>query len=324
MKTHPEIEQLRALDPVPQAPHDPARADRLLHQILAEPRSEAPRRRWGLPPRVGGIALVAAAAVAAAVIVLSGGGVAPSLVDRAYAAINAGYVVVHEVDIQTYASPRGFSTRLEGWTLPPDGRTRAVQVAGYGGASNATIVEWIIAANGDVFTRACLAGCRSDRVSSFVDGRSQWASEGRQSVGTGFGLTPTLPGTFARQFKSAYRSHAISSDGTARFDGRRVARFESMAPSFGPRTVFWRPGTKPPASARNGAFGQEPYSLVDWYVDPATAQPVGFTASACRRNEISSCGRPVYTTRIVTFERLQPTAENLAKLTGPNAPAGAR
>jgi hypothetical protein len=292
------------------------------HRLGARPRA-AIRRILRL--RIGAIATAAAAAVAAAVIVLSGISGAPSLVDRAYAAINAGYEVMHEVDVQTYSSPRGFYNRLEGWLRPADGRTRAIQVSGYRRARYVTIIEWIINANGDVFTRACPGNCRSDRISSFIEGRSRWVSEGRVAPGTGFGLTPgTLPGEFARWFRSAYRSHAIVDAGTAMFDGRRAARLQSMTPTVGPRIVFWRPGTPPPLSARQHRIAGAPYTLVDWYVDPATAQPVGFTASPCAGEAIHSCRRPAYTTRIVTFQRLDPTSQNLALLTGRNAPPRAR
>jgi hypothetical protein len=129
---------------------------------------------------------------------------------------------------------------------------------------------------------------------------------------------------FAGWFSAAYRAHAIAPAGTATFDGKRAARFRTMVPTFGRTIVFWRPGTPPPPAARKGPVGATPYTLINWYVDPTTAQPVGFTASPCRGKAIRSCTSPAFTTRIVTFKRLDPTPENLGQLSGPNAPPGAQ
>jgi hypothetical protein len=220
------------------------------------------------------------------------------------------------------ASPRGYSDRVEGWLLPADGRARLINISGYRQARYVTISEYIITATGDVFSRVCLSRCRSDRVGSFIYGRARWGLVGRGAAGTS--LFGPLPGTFANWFKAAYHDHAIVEDGTATFDGRHAARFQSMVPTFGSKIVFWRPGTPPPPLARKERIGGAPYSLVNWYVDPATAQPVGFTASPCAGEAVRSCKRPALTTQIVTFQRLDPTAQNLALLIGPHAPRGAR
>lgn len=283
----------------------------------------APRGIWR--PRFGAIATAAAAAVAAAVIVLSGVSGGPSLVDRAYAAINAGYVVVHEVDIQTDRGLPGYYDRTEGWLLPADGRARMTDISGYEQHPYRTVIEWIVTASGRVFGRACLANCRAGNVSSFIDGRTGWQYDGRYGAlrSLGFGLVGRLPGTFAGSFSAAYKAGAIVPDGTATFAGKRVARFESME-SLGQPSVSWRPGTPPPASARKQRLGKDRYTLTEWYVDPSTAQPVGFAVGACTGADVGSCGAPISTTRIATFQRLAPTPQNIALLTGPNAPAGAR
>jgi hypothetical protein len=78
-------------------------------------------------------ATAAAAAVAAAVIGLSAVSGAPSLVDRAYAAINAGDQVLHEVDLHNDAGVPGYYDRVEGWLLPADGRGRVINISGYSG-----------------------------------------------------------------------------------------------------------------------------------------------------------------------------------------------
>lgn len=323
MNTRPEIEQLRELNPVPEAPHDPDRAERLMRQILAEPRTRPPRgwgwlRRGlggGLRLRIGGITVAALAAIAAAVIVGLGLSGSSSLVDRAYAAINAGYMVVHEVDVQNYGPP-GFYDRTEGWLLPADGRARVIESAGYTGARYVNYIkEWIITSSGRVLGRACLTHCV---VSSFVRSRSRWEYAGteRALAPLGGGLAPSiLPGTFAQHFRAAYRVHAIVAEGTTTFDGRRVARFASAEAAVGTGWVDWRPGTPAPASVKQ----HEQRVIMYWYIDPATARPVGRRVWGCT----GSCrrpGGPSFTTRIVVFQRLQPTAQNLAELTGPGAP----
>ena len=283
-------------------------------------------RRWRRPairqllrPRVGAIVTAAAAAVIAAVLVLSGVSGGPSLLDRAYAAISARYQVLHEVDVQYERTPRGYSDRVEGWLLPATGQARVVGIWGYRGTP--FVDEWIITASGQAFSRGCLKNCHP---ASFINGRAPWAHVGHGDPATFVGFPGTLPGTFAKLYRAAYRDHAIVEDGTATFGGRHVARLQSMTPTFGAAIIFWRPGTPPPPSARKNHIGGAPYSLVTWYVDPATAQPVGFTSSPCAGGQIRSCGRPAITTHILTFERLDPTAQNLALLTGPHAPAAAR
>jgi hypothetical protein len=64
--------------------------------------------------------------------------------------------------------------------------------------------------------------------------------------------------------------------------------------------------------------------VINWYVDPATAEPVGYTVSTCSSDQLRSCHAPGAMVRIITFQRLNPTAANLGLLTGPGAPAGAR
>jgi hypothetical protein len=114
---------------------------------------------------------------------------------------------------------------------------------------------------------------------------------------------------------SAYRSGAVRPDGTATFAGRSVARFQSMAALLG-TVVFWRPGTPAPAKA-----GGQTRLLVNWDVDRAAAQPVGYTVSDFTSDQPRSCGAPANTLRIATFQRLSPTPQNLALLIGP-APLG--
>ena len=318
MKTYPELEHLRALDPAPQAPHDHDRAERLLRHILAEPRTEPPRRRWGLRPRAGGLALAAAAVVAAVAILLTGGSVAPSLVDRAYAAINAGDRIVHELDVQTTASLRGFYEETEGWLLPADGRARVIYISGYRQTGYVTITESVRTATGRIYGRSCLSGCRSNRIGAFINRPGGWFSDANGGLGS-FGTPGLVPGTFARQFQAAYRAHAIVADGTTTFAGKRVAKFQSTQALVGATVFSWRPGAPVPATVRKAGA---PALLVTWLIDPKTARPVGFTGCGALTGVPRSCQHPQFTTRIVTFERLDPTAANLATLTGPGLPAG--
>jgi hypothetical protein len=276
--------------------------------------------------------IAAAAAIAAATVLgLSAASAAPNRLDGASAAANLGdRHVLHEVDVTAYAPNRYgvFYDRDEGWLLPADGRARAIEIQGYERARYVSdIYEWIITATGRVFERTCFSYCRSTRVGSFIDGRSPWAYKATKQMlqGLGVGLFPgALPGEYARDFGAAHRVRAAVPKGITTFDGRRVESFQSMEGYVRTAWVYWRPGTPPPMSVRDA----RPLSaLVDWYIDPATARLVGFKVWGCAADHLLSCkarGAPSATTRIVTFERLDPTRENLARLTGPNAPAGAR
>jgi hypothetical protein len=276
----------------------------------------------------------AAAIAAAAVIGLGAASAAPNLLDRAYAAANVSdHHVLHEVDVTDYARSRYgvFYDRDEGWLLPADGRARAIEIHGYERARYVSdISEWIITATGRVFERTCFNYCRSTRVGSFIDGRSRWAYKGTKQLlqGLGVGLFPaTLPGEYARDFGAAHRVRAAVPKGIKTFDGTRVESFQSMERYVRTAWVYWRPGAPPPMSVRDPRPLSAMSALVDWYIDPATARLLGFKVWGCAANHLLSCrarGAPSATTRIVTFERLDPTRENLAELTGPNAPRGAR
>jgi hypothetical protein len=295
------------------------RARDVLARVLAGDRAPetAPRRTmWW--PRIGALAAMAAVAVVV-VIALSAVSSTTSLVDRAYAAVNAGDQVVHEVDLITEPSARGYYSRVEGWNQPGLGRARLIQISGTRPSRLAIITEWIITASGQAYGRSCLSGCRP---ASFINGDSKWTSDGNAAPG-GFGGVPQdLPGTFAQEFRTAYRDHAVVSAGTTTFDGEDVARFQSMVAGSGRGFIAWRPGTPIPTSIR----GTHPlYALVDWYVDPSTAAPVGFETLGCSNDRgASSCHAVGDVVRIVTLQRLAPTSQNLFLLTGPGAPRGAR
>jgi hypothetical protein len=269
--------------------------------------------------------LAIAGAAAAVVIGLSAVSGAPGLVDRADAAINVRDQVLHEVDITDFRRHRYgvFYERTEGWLLRAHGAARVIEILGYERARYVSdIFEWIRTATGRVFARTCLNYCRSTEIGSFINGRSRWADEGR--IPGGALVPPILPGTYAGELQAAYRVHAAVPKGITTFAGKRVNSLQSMEAYVGPALVSWRPGTRPPVRVRNAHGG---YALVEWYIDRATAEPVGFKTWGCAADHILSCkarGAPVATTRIVTFQRLDPTPENLAQLTGPNAPRGAR
>jgi hypothetical protein len=274
--------------------------------------------------------MAAAAAVAAVVIGLGGVSGASSLVARADVAVNVRDQVLHEVDMshgQAHDRFGVFYSRIEGWLLPAGGRARVIEVSGYERDRYVSdISEWIITATGRVFERSCFNYCRSSKIGSFINGRSRWHDNGRIPVGW-FGGPPILPGTYAREFRAAVRSNAAVPKGIATFAGKRVRSFQAMEAGAGGviALAYWRPGTPPPVRVRKA---HPPfYALVDWYLDPATAEPVGFTVWGCAPDQVRSCkarGAPAATIRIVTFQRLDPTPQNLAQLTGPNAPRGAR
>jgi hypothetical protein len=128
-----------------------------------------------------------------------------------------------------------------------------------------------------------------------------------------------LPGKYARDFRAAYRAGALVPEGNATLAGKRVKSFQSMESQVGSRTVYWRPGTPPPASVRSSRNSD---ALVAWYVDRSTAELAGFKVWGCAAGHSVSCERRSgpRTVRIVTFQRLAPTPQNLVLLTGPGAP----
>jgi hypothetical protein len=231
----------------------------------------------------GSLVIAGTAALAAVVIGLSGVSGAASVVDRADAAANARDQVLHEVDFGTYFyahSRLGVSyNRTEGWLLPADGRARVIDVSGYERAryvSDAS--EWIITATGRVFERSCFNYCLSAKIGSFINGRARWHDNGRIPV-SAFDGPQILPGTYAREFRAAYRVHTAVPKGITTFAGKRVDSFQAMQGDGGTAPVFWRPGSPPPVSVRNA---HPPfYALVDWYTDRATAELVGFKAWGC-------------------------------------------
>ncbi len=146
------------------------------------------------------------------------------------------------------------------------------------------------------------------------------------AAGPWVGVFPgTLPGGYAREFRAAYRVRAAVPKGITTFAGKRVKSFQSIEAGVGTAWIYWRPGTPPPVMVRRA---HPPfYALVDWYIDWATAELVGFKTWGCAAGHIRSCGTrgaPATVTRIVTFQPLDSTPENLVQLTGPNPPRGAR
>jgi hypothetical protein len=306
-------EALKMLEHVLSGEHAPALTGAGDRGRIRTPRRTPVRRI--LRPRLGAFATAAAAAAAVIVLVVSGLSGSRSLVDRAYAAVNVSNDVLHEVDLRSVARDDGFYERVEGWLQPGTGRTRVIEISGSRASTLNLISEWIVTSRGRVFHRVCLTGCRPRK---FLASRRGWSDQGVVPPGTFGGPPEVLPGTFARWFGTAYRNRAVVADGTATFAGRRVARFESMATLLDSVT-FWRPGTPRPATSRgHGSV------LINWYVDPATAQPVGYTVLDCPNGQTRTCGAAVDTVRIASFQRLKPTAQNLALLSGPNAPRGAR
>lgn len=97
---------------------------------------------------------------------------------------------------------------------------------------------------------------------------------------------------FLAEFRTAYARHALHPAGRGTFDGRNAARY-TASEDGGNRTV-------------------------DWYIDPDSALPLG----AVERLRVLGDARgdslktQTLTRRLTTFERLDPTPENLAKLSG--------
>jgi hypothetical protein len=97
---------------------------------------------------------------------------------------------------------------------------------------------------------------------------------------------------FLAEFRTAYARHELHAAGTGTFDGRTAARY-TASEDGGNRTV-------------------------DWYIDPDSALPLGSVERLRVLGDApgGSLRTQTLTRRLTTFERLDATPENLAKLTG--------
>jgi hypothetical protein len=308
--------------------------------------ARGPRISRRLRPRRLAVAVAAAATIAVGVVGLTGVSGAPSLVDRAYAAISASDQVLHEV-VDTRISPgpaphdcgrpevlklrikgklkvvevgapsdcnsRSSYEQLEEWLLPADGRVHVITRYGGGGGPN-LVGEGIITSSGRAFWRVfvndkpqafmCRPYCSLgwNRLRPGDSNGSSWRSE-----------------NFVSAFQTAYKGHELVADGQGTFDGRRVARYRSIY------RYPAEPGRVAPRGTSASPSSAYQYTITEWYIDPAAARPLGSTTwQQCTSDSISSCTGGTVTERILTFQLLDPTPQNLAHLITPDAPAGAR
>jgi hypothetical protein len=116
---------------------------------------------------------------------------------------------------------------------------------------------------------------------------------------------------FVAQFRRAYETGRLTADGPSTFNGHRVVRYRSISPDSGSHLI------------------------IEWYIDPRTARPVG--ASEAFASGQAFCSRPtpahtpgprctnaVAIATLVSFEVLPASPQNLAHLIARNPPKAAR
>jgi hypothetical protein len=266
------LDRLRASDPAQD--HDPPADERLLQQLVAEPRT-LPRRRRTVPARrILAVGAVAAAALAA-VAVVDGGGPAPDLAARAYAQTSAAEQILYA------------RTRTETVMTRPDGDQRSDYVAEYwnygkrahyrttGSDHNhpATTFEMTVAEDGTVRARQT-AGPAAE-----ADWRTISADESLDFLRRGF----------VAEFRMRYERGQLDPAGDATFAGHAAQRY-----------VVDHDGLRS-----------------EYYVDAQTAEPLGVihTFRFAIRPDGPLVGAQRTVTSVEQISHLEPTPENLAKLT---------
>jgi hypothetical protein len=263
------LERLRAANPVPDPTPEEAAADALLARVLATPREE--RRtivRRGRPRLVLPAAVAAAAAAALLAVALGGG---DSLVERAYAAVQPGGDVIHEVVVSEWSTEGGAGANggetIDAWYHPAGGRARR-HVSGSEGLYD------VVVAPGGVRVRSPNTGRR-------------WAENDDPA------FRARNRTDFLHEFRRAYESGQLKELGPRTFEGRDAVAYRVR----NPRGI----------------------DSLTWYVDVATAMPLGSIELLSHREK---AGEPLRTQthvrRLERYERLPATPENLSRLeTGP-------
>jgi hypothetical protein len=214
-------------------------------------------------------------AAATAAALVSGGSGAPDLVARAYAATSDEERIVH--------SRVRVVEAWEGEDAPRRAQTGVEEQWLYGDRAHSIVTT------GDWTSHNVL---RADGTILLVD------DSGREEVirpGDGREARQVVEGArkgFVAAFRERYESRQLSERGTTTFAGREVRRYV----------------------VRDGA-GPD---LEEYYVDLATGEPAG-ALNRYATDGVGANGRPTpgvasTTTVVETFERLEPTAENLRRL----------
>lgn len=289
------FDRIRAADPARSLPEEaePERreAEALLERLVAEPVEEPRRRRRRLQlsrRRTFALGAAAAAAVAAvfALIVPDDERVPTGLATRAYALTNPADGVIHEVvefrgvdNQDALPEPRTLHTRGERWLRPATGEYR-----------------WVIR---DVATRnrsETAGDRRTERTWSQSSPKVQVRKALTEKELADVPPTAPLPQRSAvQQFRRAYETGRLRDAGPSSFDGRPTRRYviERAEPERGlPRAD----------------------EIETWEIDARTAQPLVMTVRTTLTDDGRVIGRQRLEQRIIHYEKLEPTPENLRKL----------
>jgi hypothetical protein len=312
---HPEIDRLRAINPIPTPPDDPAAAERLLREVLAQPRRSPRVRRRSIRPRVHPRIVLPTliAATAAILVAIASVGEPQSLAARAYSATDPGNGVLYEIVSSVTRTegghpgqvvsqsvgaremvPPNSTERITGWYQPATGRAHVIQtgVIRTGpiitastprNGSRPTHSEIIVRADGSM----TLGGSSGHIIGlhAFANGATD-----DNSLVTG----DIARDDFVQEFRRAYRAGLLAKSQTTRFDGKPAVEYQNATPL-------------------TGLAGPSDTATIEWFIDPQTAQPLGSI------EQLRIAGVPgvtfVTTKRLDQLARLAPTPQNLARLT---------
>lgn len=290
MPTPDTLNRIRAADPARELPEETEaerrQAEALLERLVAEP-VEPPKRRLSrrrvlVLAGAGVVAVVAAVAL----IVPDSERVPSGLATRAYAKTNPADGVIHEVaEFDGYsrgpsAAPvRGLPWRFEQWLRPSTGEFRYVNLDKAGKVTGEIAVD----------------AHRTERG---------WSPGSKVRVGRApseehyadLPLTTPLPGRSAvQQFRRAYEAGQLRDAGPSEFEGRPTRRY-----------VVER--------SRSHPDGLSEHEVETWEIDAKTALPLTMTIKRTITTAGRVTGRQRLDQRIFSYEKLDPTPENLRKL----------
>jgi hypothetical protein len=238
---------------------------------------------------------VAAVAAAVAAIAPDGERVPSGLATRAYAKTNPADGLIHEAaEIDGYSRgpnaapyPEDLVIRVESWIRPSTGEYR-----------------YITSEAGKFTSETAVDEHRKERSWSRGSRKVRVGDAPPEDAYADLPPTTPLPGKSAvHQFRRAYEAGLLRDAGPGEFEGRPTRRYTAER-------------------SRRPFKGLSEHETETWEIDAETALPLMMTVRRTITKEGRVTGRQRLNQRIVSYERLAPTPENLRKLRFVGPPRG--
>lgn len=289
------FDRIRAADPARALPEETEAerraAEALLERLVAEP-VEQPRRRRLPRPRTFAVTAAAAAAIAAvfALIVPDDEHVPTGLATRAYALTNPADRIVHEVVEWRFRgndSNPPVNVRGERWLRPSTGEYR-----------------WVWRSGKVVGEVAVDRGGTQRRWSPQLEPKVEVTRAPDLSD-----LPPTEPrpdASAVQQFRRAYERGLLRDAGPSEYRGRPTRRYVAERREKARRV---------PSGVGKGTVRQPAIRETEsWEIDAKTALPLAMSVRRTILYATQPTDRQRIDQRILRYEKLAPTTENLDKL----------